>query len=60
MGKKLEAYFVEADKLAGMRAKVKLAMITKLSAKTSAEAPDSPENIAMFEAAMVTLKKELG
>jgi len=60
MGKKLEAYFADADKLGGMRAKVKLAMLTKLSAKTSADVPDSPENIAMFEAAMVALKKELG
>lgn len=59
MGRKLEAYFAEADKLGGMRAKVKLAMITKLSAKTAAEAPDSPENVAMFEAALATVKKEV-
>lgn len=60
MGKKLETYFAEADKIAGMRAKIKLAMLTKLSAKTAAEAPDSAENLALFEAAMASLKKELG
>ncbi|HEY5955584.1 MAG TPA: hypothetical protein VIV60_03480 [Polyangiaceae bacterium] len=58
MGAKLEAYFLEAEKLAGMRAKIKLAMLTKLSAKTAAEAPDSPQNVAMFEAALATLRKE--
>lgn len=59
MGKKLEAYFADADKLGGMRAKVKLAMLTKLSAKTAGEATDSPENIAMFEAALATVRREL-
>lgn len=60
MGKKLETYFAEADRLAGMRAKVKLAMITKFSNKTAGEAPDSPENIATFESALAALRKEFG
>jgi hypothetical protein len=59
MAAKLEAYFSEAEKLGGMRAKVKLAMLTKLSAKTASEVADSPENVAAFEAALATLRKEL-
>jgi hypothetical protein len=58
MGKLLETYFAEAEKIGGMKAKVKLAMLTKLSNKSAADAPDSKENIALFETAMVTVKKE--
>jgi hypothetical protein len=59
MGAKLEAFFEEADKLGGMRAKVKLAMITKLTAKAAASEPDSPDNIKLFEDAMQEVKKAL-
>ena len=52
MGTKLVAYFEKAKQQGGLQAKVKLAMLTKLSQKTAEEAPDSPENIDMFEKAM--------
>lgn len=60
MGAKLEAYFGAAEALGGVKAKVKLAMLTKLSAKAAATAPDSPESIAAMEAAMAQLKAEFG
>jgi len=59
MGTKLEAFYAQADQLGGVKAKVKLAMLTKLSAKAAGEAPDSPDNIKMMEAAMVELRKAL-
>lgn len=57
MGAKLESFFDEADKIGGMRAKVKLAMITKLTSKAAAAAPDSSENVKLFEAALAEIKK---
>lgn len=60
MGAKLEAFYAQADQLGGVKAKVKLAMLTKLSAKAASEAPDSPENLKMMQEAMVELKKALG
>ena len=57
MGAKLEAYFDKAGQLGGLEAKVKLAMLTKLSGKMAKEAPDSPENIKKFEEAMAELPK---
>lgn len=60
MGAKLADFFGEAEKLGGTVAKVKLAMLTKLSGKTALAAADSPENIKMMEVALAAVKKELG
>jgi hypothetical protein len=57
MGAKLAAYFEKAKRQGGLEAQVKLAMLTKLSQKAAAEAPDSPENIKRFEEAMVRLEQ---
>lgn len=55
MGKILESYFDIAKTKGGIIFQVKLAMITKMSKKKAYEAPDSDENIRMFEEAMKNL-----
>ncbi|MFQ6028823.1 MAG: hypothetical protein ACE5Q6_15170, partial [Dehalococcoidia bacterium] len=57
MGTKLAAYFDQAGQLGGLEAKVKLAMMTKLSRGVANDAPDSSENIKMFEEAMAGISK---
>jgi hypothetical protein len=59
MGQKLDAYFIQAEKLGGVKAKVKLAMITKMSVSSAKAAPDSPTNIKLFEGAMAQIKKSV-
>ncbi len=52
MGAKLMAFYEQAKARGGIQAKVKLAMITKLSSNDAESAPDSPENIKRFEEAL--------
>ena len=51
------AFYEEATKL-GLKAKVRLAVITKIPSSKAGDAPDSDENIATFEKAMLEIKKE--
>jgi hypothetical protein len=58
MANKLLMYYDEAAKLGGIKAKMRLAVLTNIpSAKAEIE-PDSPENIKKFEQAMQEIKKE--
>jgi hypothetical protein len=52
MGVKLAEYFKKANEIAGLSGQVKLAMITKMSSNQASEAPDSPENIQLFNDAL--------
>jgi hypothetical protein len=52
MGEVLEAYFEKVKAKGGLVAQVKLAMITKMSLQKAKQAPDSPDNIALFEEAL--------
>jgi hypothetical protein len=52
MGQKLVSYFDAAKVKGGLKAQTKLAMITKMSSTAATAAPDSSENIALFEKAM--------
>lgn len=52
MGAQLAAYFDKAKSKGGLQAVVKLAMITKMSQQQAQGAPDSPENIKIFDDAM--------
>jgi len=58
MGAKLVQFFTDAEKLGGLKAKMRLAMITKISSSAAASAPDSPDNIRQFTNAMNEIKKE--
>jgi hypothetical protein len=52
MGTILSGYIAIAKNKVGLMAQVKLAMITKMSLEKAKQAPDSPENIKLFEEAI--------
>jgi len=52
MGAQLVDFYKKAEAKAGMQGKIKLAMITKMSSDEAEKAPDSPENIQKFQAAL--------
>ncbi len=58
MGEKLMQYFEQANVMGGMKAKMRLAVLTMMPSQKSQAEPDSPANIATFEKAMEELKKE--
>ncbi len=55
MGTRLVVFFDQAEKKGGIGAQVKLAMLTKMSSKKAADAPDSLENIKLFEESIAKL-----
>lgn len=55
MAEKLLNFFDIAHQKGGISAKVKLAMMTKISSEKAANLPDSAENIALFENAISQL-----
>ncbi len=52
MGMILVSYFDKAKTAGGIAAQVKLAMLTKMSSATASKAPDSAENIKLFDDAL--------
>ncbi len=52
MGDKLVAYYEFIRENGGMQEKMRLAMQTGVPSTKAAEAPDSPENIEKFKAAI--------
>lgn len=58
MGQQLVSFYEQAGQLGGMKAKMRMAMITKVPSAQASTAPDSPENVKAFEQAMNELKKE--
>lgn len=58
MGAKLSHYYEEAKAIGGLKGRMRLAVITKVSSDRCGELPDSPENIKLFEDAIQELKKE--
>ncbi len=56
MGTRLAEYFDKVKDFGGLSCQVKLAMITKMSAKQALAADDSPANIQVFEKAMAQIK----
>ncbi len=58
MAEKLLTYYDEAYKLGGLKARMRLAIKTKVPTPKAKEAPDTDENIAIFEKAFAEIKKE--
>ena len=52
MGAKLEEFFAEAKARGGLNAQMKLAMLTRMSPSKAKEAPDTEENVKLFEEAI--------
>jgi hypothetical protein len=51
-------YYEEAGKLGGLKAKMRLAVLTKLSSSQAKSEPDLPENIEKFKNAIQEIRKE--
>lgn len=56
MAAKLTEYYAQASKQYGVMGRMKLAMLTKISSEKASAEPDSPENIKLFEQALLQLK----
>ncbi len=57
MAAKLTAFYDQAAKQYGVMGRMKLAMLTKISSEKAGTEADSPENIKLFEQAMLQLKQ---
>lgn len=58
MGQKLNDFYERANKLGQLKAKMRLAVLTRIPSKKAMELPDSPENIKLFMSAMKEIEKE--
>jgi len=58
MAQKLKEYFEKAASVGGMKAQMRLSLITKMSVVKAGEEPDSDANIQLFENAMAEIAKE--
>ena len=58
MGDKLVEFYVKAEQMGGFKAKMRLAVITKIPSNKAQSEPDTPENVAKFNDAMTKLKQE--
>ena len=56
MAAKLTEFYAQASKDYGVMGRMKLAMLTKISSEKAGTEADSPENIKLFEQALVQLK----
>jgi len=56
MAAKLNDFYKQAAQEFGLPGRIKLAMLTKISSEKAEAAPDSPENIRIFEQAMKQLR----
>ena len=58
MGEKLLKEYERANQLGGLKARMRLAVLTQMPSPKATTEPDSPENLAKFEAALKELTKE--
>jgi hypothetical protein len=58
-GTKLEKYYDEIKRIGGLTAQIRLAIITKIPRTKVTTAEDSDANVAIFEAAVQAIKKNL-
>lgn len=58
MGQKLIDFYLRAQDLGGIEAKIKVAMLTKIPSTRAALEPDSPQNIKKFEDALASIWRE--
>ncbi|MEN8908301.1 MAG: hypothetical protein ABF289_20285 [Clostridiales bacterium] len=58
MGQILLKFYESAREIGGMKAQLKLAILTKIPSNKAANLLDSPENIKKFETSINIIKKE--
>jgi hypothetical protein len=56
MGARLNAYYAQASKEFGVVGRMKLAMLTKITSEKAATEADTPDNIRLFERALIELR----
>jgi hypothetical protein len=57
VGARLAAYYAEAEAIAGLDGKIQLAMLTRIPSTRAVIEPDSADNVAKFDSAMATLRR---
>jgi len=57
MAAKLVEFYTQASQEFGISGRMKLAMLTKISSEKAGSEADTPDNIKLFEQAMVQLRK---
>lgn len=60
MGVKIEQYYEKANKLGGVKAKCRMAMLTCIGSVLAHDTPDTPDVLVKFEKALKKLEEELG
>lgn len=60
MGTKLAAYFAVAEEIGGLEAKIKLAVMTRVTSSDAAAAEDSPANVQAFDLAISRVRSLYG
>ena len=58
MAEKLVEFYEEAGKLGGLKAKMRLSILTLIPSNKAAETADTPETVKKFEAALAEIRKE--
>ncbi len=58
MGAQLTRFYDEAKKMGGLKAQMRLAMLTKMPSAKAQSQPDSPENVKAFRDALAEISKE--
>ncbi|MEW6534895.1 MAG: hypothetical protein AB1454_04640 [Candidatus Auribacterota bacterium] len=58
MGQKLASFFTKAHQIGGLRAHIRLSVLTKMSWKAASNAPDVPEIIKRFQIAYKRIESE--
>ena len=58
MGQQLAGFYEKAKVMGGMKAQMRMAMITKVPSAQAGSVPDSPDKIAVFEQALKEIEKE--
>jgi hypothetical protein len=57
MAEKLVKYYEQARAVGGLKAEMRLAILTLMPSAKAQAAPDSPENIQLFEKAMDEIRR---
>jgi GAF domain-containing protein len=60
MGIKLLEFYSQADGIGGLRAKIRLAQLTRMTSTQAEAAQDSPDAIARFQTSIEKLRQEFG
>jgi hypothetical protein len=58
MGAKLMDYYQKASAAGGLKGRMRMAVITKISSQKAETEPDSPENLRLFEEALKEIQNE--